>query len=47
MNVVKELSSKYNKKEEIIKIMLEKSIELGYDIIESKRNIIEFIKKNS
>lgn len=42
--VMKELSKKYNKKEKIIKIMLEKSIALGYDIVKSKENIIKFMK---
>lgn len=43
--VMKELSKKYNKKEKVIEIMLEKSIEMGYDIIKSKENIIEFIER--
>lgn len=43
--VIKELSEKYNKKEKIIKIMLEKSIVLGYDIVKSKENIIKFMDK--
>lgn len=41
--IMKELSKKYNKKEKIIKIMLEKSIALGYDIAKSKENIIKFM----
>lgn len=43
--IIKELSKKYNKKEKIIEIMLEKSMNLGYDVIESKENIEEFINK--
>ena len=45
--VIKELSMKYNKKEKVIEIMLEKSIEMGYDIIKSKENIVGFIKSSS
>mgnify|MGYP003541302996 CR=1 FL=1 len=46
LNEVKRLSQKYNKKEKVIERMLEKSIEMGYDIIKSKENIIEFIQDN-
>lgn len=42
--IIKELSEKYNKREILIEIMLEKSIKMGYDVIKSKENIIEFIK---
>ncbi len=34
-DVVVELSKKYNKKEEVIEIMIEKSVELGYNTIEA------------
>ena len=44
--VVKELREKYNKKEQVIKIMLEECKKLGYNIKESKEIIIDFFKCN-
>lgn len=41
--IIKEVSKKYNKKEKVIEIMLEKSMELGYDIKKSKENIITWL----
>ena len=43
--VIKELSKKYGKKEKIIRIMLEKSINLGYNINNSIKNISVFIEE--
>lgn len=43
--IIKELSQKYGKKEETIKIMLEKSINLGYNINSSIKNISAFIEE--
>ena len=40
--VVREFSKKFNTKEKVIIIMLEKCKELGYNIFESKKVIIEF-----
>lgn len=42
---IKKLSKKYNKKEEVIKTMLEKCSELNYDISESVELILEYFKK--
>lgn len=44
--IIKELSKEYSKKEKVIQIMLEKSMELGYDIIKTKENIVGFIKSS-
>lgn len=44
-DVVKELSEKYCKKEKLIKIMIEKSFELGYNENNTMQNIIEFMEK--
>ncbi len=38
-DIVLELSKKYNKKEQMIRIMLEKCCDLGYNIKESKELI--------
>lgn len=43
-NAIIELSQKYGKKEETIRIMLEKSINLGYNINSSIKNISAFIE---
>lgn len=43
--IIKELSQKYGKKEETIRIMLEKSINLGYNINSSIKNISAFIEE--
>lgn len=43
-NDVKELSKKYCKKEKLIKIMIEKSLELGYNENDTINNIIEFME---
>lgn len=43
--VLNELSSIFNKKEKIIKTMLDISINMNYNVEESKNNIIEFFKK--
>ena len=43
--IIKELSQKYGKKEETIRIMLEKSINLGYIINSSIKNISAFIEE--
>ncbi len=45
--IIKELSKEYNKKEKVIQIMLEKSMEMGYDVLKSKENIVGFIKNSS
>ena len=45
--IIRELSKEYNKKDKVIQIMLEKSMELGYDIIKSKENIVGFIKSST
>lgn len=42
--VVKELSRKYNKKEKLIEIMLEKAKQLGYNTIKSICLIENFIR---
>ena len=42
--VVKELSAKYNKKEKVIKSMIEKSKKLGYNMESSKKCIDDFYK---
>lgn len=42
--IVKELSKKYNKKEKVIEKMIERSTKIGYNVIESKENIIEFMR---
>lgn len=41
--IVKELSVKFGKKEEAIKIMLEKCIGLGYSVNEFENMLQEFI----
>jgi DNA-binding ferritin-like protein (Dps family) len=46
-NDVKELSKKYCKKEKLIKIMIEKSLELGYNENDTINNIIEFMEKQN
>lgn len=43
--IIKELSQKYGKKEETIRIMLEKSINLGYNINSFIKNISAFIEE--
>ena len=43
--IIKELSQKYGKKEETIRIMLEKSINLEYNINSSIKNISAFIEE--
>lgn len=43
--IIKELSQKYGKKEETIRIMLEKSINLGYNINSSIKNISASIEE--
>lgn len=43
--IIKELSQKYGKKEETIRIMFEKSINLGYNINSSIKNISAFIEE--
>lgn len=45
-DIVLELSKKYNKKEQMIRIMLEKCCDLGYNIKESKELIEIYFKKN-
>jgi len=45
-NEVKKLSKKYNKKEQMIKIMLEKCCDLGYNLKEGKELIEIFFKEN-
>lgn len=45
-DIVLELSKKYNKKEQMIKIMLEKCCNLGYSLKESKELIEIFFKEN-
>ena len=45
-NEVKKLSEKYNKKEQMIKIMLEKCCDLGYNLKEGKELIEIFFKEN-
>lgn len=44
--VIKELRNEYNKKEQVIRIMLEKCKRLGYNIKESKEIIVTFFKIN-
>jgi len=46
-NDVKELSKKYCKKEKLIKIIIEKSLELGYNENDTINNIIEFMEKQN
>lgn len=43
-DIVLELSKKYNKKEQMIKIMIEKCCDLGYNLKESKELIEIFFK---
>lgn len=43
-NVIKQLSRKYNKKEIIIFVMIEKCFKLNYDLDESKNIVIEFFR---
>lgn len=45
-DIVLELSKKYNKKEQMIKIMLEKCCDLGYNLKEGKELIEIFFKEN-
>lgn len=45
-DIVLELRKKYNKKEQMIKIMLEKCCDLGYNLKESKELIEIFFKEN-
>lgn len=40
--IIKKLSKKYNKKEEVVEIMVKKCVELGYNIDEAKRLIKQF-----
>ena len=42
--ITKELSKKYNKNETIVKIMLEKYINLGYNIKSFKKDLKDFYK---
>lgn len=46
-NDVKGLNKKYCKKEKLIKIMIEKSLELGYNENDTINNIIEFMEKQN
>lgn len=45
-DIVLELSKKYNKKEQMIRIMLEKCCDLGYNIKKSKELIEIYFKEN-
>ena len=45
-DIVLELSKKYNKKEQMIKIILEKCCDLGYNVKESKELIEIYFKEN-
>ena len=45
-DIVLELSKKYNKKEQMIRIMLEKCCDLGYNVKESKELIEIYFKEN-
>lgn len=45
-NIIEELSKKYNKKKQVIKIMIEKCESLGYNIQESKEIVDIFLKYN-
>ncbi len=45
-DIVLELSKKYNKKEQMIKIILEKCCDLGYNLKEGKELIEIFFKEN-
>lgn len=44
---IKELSKKYCKKEKLIKIIIEKSLKLGYNENDTINNIIEFMEKQN
>ncbi len=44
-DIVLELSKKYNKKEQMIKIMLKKCCDLGYNLKEGKELIEIFFKE--
>lgn len=43
--VIEELSSIYKRKENLINILLEESIKLGYNINDSRQNIDEFFSE--
>lgn len=45
--VIKELSKKCSRKGKVIKIMLERCRNVGYNIQESKQSILEFYKNNN
>ena len=47
LNEEKRLSNKYNKKEKVVKIMLEKSIFLGYNINTSVGLIEEYLNSKN
>ena len=44
--IVKELSIRLAKKEKVVRIMLKKALEFGYNFKKAKELIIEFILKN-
>ena len=45
--IIKELSKKYGKKENLIRIMVEKSFNLGYDLEDSLEEITSFLNQKT